>query len=82
MDHRDDDEIEFEADWDFDNAVVVNPVSAPGAVVSVRFTADEFEQVARQSAAEGIKLTDYIRQAAVQRAGSELLLATSRRRAG
>ncbi len=49
--------------WDFDDAQVRPPVAGAGAVVAIRFAADEFEHVAKQAAEANLSLTAFIRDA-------------------
>jgi hypothetical protein len=81
MKEADKDEPRHDEDWDFEGAEVVVPTAAPGAVVAVRLTADEFDLVARQSEAEGTTVIDYVRRAALERARAAPAVVSPRRSA-
>lgn len=54
--------------WDFEQARVVSPQQRAGAVVSVRFTADEFDVVDAAAGRAKERLSTFIRIAASRRA--------------
>jgi hypothetical protein len=54
-------------DWDFDNAEIRPPVRGRRAIVSVAFPAEDFQVVAKTAEALGMKLSEFIREAAVSR---------------
>jgi hypothetical protein len=68
MNEVDEDEPRHDEEWDFEGAQVVVPTAAPGAVVAVRFTADEFDLVAHRSETEGTTVIEYVRRAVLERA--------------
>jgi hypothetical protein len=60
--------------WDWDSAELVEP-SPPdrrGADLVIALSRDEFRLVARAAKAEGAKLTDFVRQTAIERAAGVL----------
>jgi hypothetical protein len=61
-------ELEDPDTWDWESAEVHPPVENPGARVSVRFTAAELGVVERAAEQAGMKLTAYIRAAALAHA--------------
>jgi hypothetical protein len=55
--------------WDDESAVVCPPVKNPRAIVSVPFTVDELRQVSEGARGRGLRMTTFIREAALERAG-------------
>jgi hypothetical protein len=51
--------------WDWEHGELHAPVTNAGAVVSVRFTRDEFDRVAAAAERIGLKLTQFIHDAAL-----------------
>ncbi len=54
--------------WDFDSAQVVKPNKSPGAVVSVRFSKDDLTAVSNAALERGMKTSEFIRSAAIEKA--------------
>lgn len=67
MDERELDELEDEETWDFDQAVVHPPSKTARAVIPVAFGPGEFERVAAYARERGMKLSDFIREAALDK---------------
>lgn len=67
MDKRELVELEDEETWDFGQAVVHPPSKTARAVVPVAFGPGDFERVAAYARERGIKLSDFIRQAALDK---------------
>ena len=59
---RDDPEM-----WDYEHPEYPPPVENPVAVVAVRFDADDFTTVARCADELGMKLTEFVREAALEK---------------
>lgn len=53
--------------WDYEHAEVLPPVRDAGAVVAVRFTADEFDRVAKGARAADTTLFAFVRDAVLDR---------------
>jgi predicted ABC-class ATPase len=53
--------------WDLDGGEIHEPVKRPRAVVSVSFERNDFEQVADAARAAGVRISEYIRDAALAR---------------
>ena len=66
-------ELEDPESWDWESAAEHPAVETPSARVSVRFSADELGVLERAAEQAGIKLTAYIRAAALARAQSAAL---------
>ena len=72
----DDDELRELQDpdnWDWDSAEVMPPVPNAGAAVLVTFAGEDFDRVAREAKAAGMKLTGFIREAALEKADQRSL---------
>ena len=54
--------------WDWDSIQDLPPARNPGAVVPIRFSLDEITRVGRAADAEGVSLSEYIKQSALLRA--------------
>jgi hypothetical protein len=54
--------------WDDESAVVCPPVKNPRAIVSVPFTVNELRQVSEGARGRGLRMTTFIREAALERA--------------
>ena len=67
MDERELIELENEETWDFDQATVHPPSKTARAVVPVAFGRGDFERVAAYARDRGMKLSEFIRQAALDR---------------
>jgi len=63
-------ELEDPETWDWESAEEHAPVNAPGARVSVRFSAAELGMLERAAEQAGLKLTAYVRAAALAQAQS------------
>ncbi len=63
-------ELENPEHWDFENVERRRGVKRPRAIVSVAFPADDYELVARRADELGLKLSEFIRAAALDRASS------------
>lgn len=64
---RQDENLERLDSWDFDSAEARPPVKGRRAIVSVAFLADDFRKVAQSARARGQKLSEFIRNAALER---------------
>jgi len=64
-----DEELQDESFWDWESATWQPPVVNPRAVVSVSFPSADFQVVARAAEAAGLKLSEFIREAAIAAAG-------------
>lgn len=58
-------ELQNSETWDFGQAVVSPGIRKPRAVVSVAFSRDEFEQVAKAARQKEMKTSEFIRSAAL-----------------
>jgi hypothetical protein len=63
-------ELEDPETWDWESAEEHPPVQTPGARVPVRFSAAELGVLERAAEQAGLKLTAYVRAAALARAQS------------
>lgn len=63
-------DLEKSDSWDFDNAVEHPPVRGRRAVVSVAFPRDDFQLVSGTAANLGMKTSEFIRKAAVEKANA------------
>ena len=61
-------ELQDPGSWDLDDPQVRPPVKQPRAVVSVAFSRADYEQVVRRARAAGKTTSEYIREAALERA--------------
>lgn len=68
MDRDETQELEQPDNWDYDNAERRRPVRGARAVVSVAFSRADFEQVAAAAEHVGQRTSEFIRQAAMERA--------------
>ncbi|MDP2744817.1 MAG: hypothetical protein Q8P00_07125 [Dehalococcoidia bacterium] len=64
-------ELEKSENWDFTQSEVKQPVKASRVVVSVAFRRDEFALVSEYAERIGKKTSEFIREAAVQKAGGQ-----------
>lgn len=64
-------ELQDPSNWDYENAQIGVPVDDVGAVVAVRFSADEFERVARRAAETGVSLTSFVRDSVLDRVAQQ-----------
>ena len=53
--------------WDWDSIEEYPPVPDPGAVIPVRFSLEELTRVGRAADAEGVSLSEYVKQCALMR---------------
>ena len=62
---------EDEDQWDWENAELVEPAPPEkrGAAVTVRFNREQFRRVALAAERAGTRLTDFIRDAALEHSG-------------
>jgi hypothetical protein len=58
-------ELQDPDSWDWEQGEVHGPAVNPTAVVSIRFTREEFERVATAAERSGRKLTQYVHDAAL-----------------
>src|SRR5687767_4264631 len=63
-----DEELEDPETWDYESATLHPPVKDPRAVVSVGFPAADFRLVAEYARSTGMKLSEFIRVAAIDAA--------------
>lgn len=73
MDDRELAELENEENWDYDQSVVHSPSKTARAVIPVAFGPGDFERVAAYARARGMKLSDFIRQAALDKVPDDQL---------
>lgn len=66
MNHGDD--INRDDDWDLDQAEIHQPPKNPRAVVSVAFPRNDFRKVSEAAAISEMKVSEFIRTAALERA--------------
>jgi hypothetical protein len=57
----------FAEEWDFESSEARAPVKARRTVVSVSFPIEDFQVVARHAEAFGFKVSEFIRQAALEK---------------
>jgi hypothetical protein len=60
-------ELQDPANWDWENAEIRSPEADVGAVVAVRFTAEEFSQIARQATEAEVSLASFVRESVLAR---------------
>lgn len=65
---KDLDEMQDPSSWDFERAERRPGVQSPRAVVSVAFARDDFERIARAAEELGKRTSEFIREAALERA--------------
>jgi hypothetical protein len=66
--HREDlKEIEDPAVWDYDRAEPFPGTELPRASVVVTFSGEDFARVAREAERVGIKVTEFVREAALDK---------------
>ena len=76
MDNRDEEklaELQDPANWDYEHAEPFPGTELPHAVVAVRLSGEDFVRVAKQAERAGLKVTEFIRDAALDRAAQESL---------
>lgn len=64
-------DLESEENWDFDQAEVHPPAKRNRAVVSVAFPRPAFEQVSRAAEIAGARVSEFIREAALEKASRQ-----------
>ena len=65
------DQLEDPEQWDWEHAEVHLPVKSPRVVLSVAFPSQHFEIVARCAEQMGKKLSEFVREAALERVARE-----------
>lgn len=65
----DDSELRNMENWDIENAERVRGRRGRRTIVSVAFSKDDFQRVAEHSASAGMRVSEFIRNAALQQAG-------------
>ena len=68
-------ELENAENWDFDSAETRPPVKAARAVVSVPFSRQDYEKVALCAEQTGERISEFIREGALQRAAEHVAVA-------
>ena len=68
MSKRGDRELEAPGNWDYESAERRSPARPARVVVSVAFPRDDFEQVAKCAEIQGMRTSEFIRVAALDRA--------------
>ncbi|MBI4287627.1 MAG: hypothetical protein HY671_04250 [Chloroflexi bacterium] len=68
MNKKLDRELESSENWDYDHPVVREPVKASRVVVSVAFQRLDFNRVAQAAERSGKKVSEFIREAALEKA--------------
>lgn len=63
--------IQDREEWGDDDGEVREPVRNRRAVVSVAFSREDFEQVSAHAAKQGMKTSEFIREAALQQVGTQ-----------
>jgi len=77
--HNTEEDLQNEETWDLDAAERREPVANRRAVVSVAFASKDLAVVSAAARESGMKVSEFIREAAVERAnGARWLLAISR----
>jgi hypothetical protein len=71
MSEERDEELEREDTWDYEREEVRGPVRATRVVVSVAFRRDDFEPVSQYAERIGKKISEFIREAAIEKAVGE-----------
>ena len=61
-------ELKDPNEWDFESAEVHRPVKKPRAIVSVAFPREDFELVSERASQLGMKTSEFIRVAAIEKA--------------
>ena len=60
-------ELQDPSSWDFERAEVVPPAENAGAVIAVRFAADDFARIAQRATEAKMGLTAFIRDAVLEK---------------
>jgi hypothetical protein len=58
--------------WDTEEGMLHSPVEKPGAVVTVRFTREEFQRVSRAARRAGMRTTQFVHAAALANLDEQL----------
>lgn len=77
MTKRDSGSLEDPASWDADRAERHPPARRRRAILSVAFEPAELEQIAARAERDGKRLTDFVREAALEKAASAVGAYTS-----
>ena len=64
-------DLQEESNWDFEQAETRPPTRSNRVVVSVAFTRPDFEQVAEYAESVNMKTSEFIRTAALEKAGNQ-----------
>jgi len=78
-------ELQNPDNWDNEQIEVREPVKNPRSVVSIAFQADDFRRVSRYAREHGMKISEFIRAAALEkthRAASQVSISSSRSMTG
>ena len=59
--------MEDPSTWDYEHAQVLPPAADAGAVVAVRFAAEEFDRVVKHAAEAKLTLAAFVREAVLER---------------
>ena len=70
-------DLEKDENWDFDHAEARPAVKNRRTIVSVAFHQDDFQRVASYAAAAGMKVSEFIREAALEKTRGDSDAATS-----
>ena len=73
MDDADDRDLQDPDTWDYEHAELLPPVANPQAVVAVTFEGEDFILVAKQAEQAGMKLSEFIREAALEKVAQQSL---------
>ncbi|MDQ2652318.1 MAG: hypothetical protein M3Z20_04655 [Chloroflexota bacterium] len=65
-------ELQDAGSWEEDGAIAQPRGKAPRAIVSVAFPREDFERVTAQAKLAGMKTSEFIRQAALEKASPQL----------
>lgn len=76
MEHNNDKDYNQDDEWALDQAETHEPPKNPRAIVSVAFPRDDFSKVSEAASASNMKVSEFIRTAALERA--ERVMGTSR----
>ena len=68
MDEEELEELQNAGSWEEDGAIAQPAGKAPRAIVSVAFPREDFERVTAQAKLAGMKTSEFIRQAALEKA--------------
>jgi len=71
MDDTELDELQRPETWENGDGELRAPVKAPRAIVSVAFSRDDFQHVAKYAKQHGMKTSEFIRRAALERVAAQ-----------